>query len=103
VAEGVYLSTMCREVPQAPIDPNATPNGLMRKLVGASREPAAFSRVCGIWNVEAAHSTIEGRDNACKWMLENSQAAEEIRVLLVARRKAENAKLGAPPAESAAA
>jgi pimeloyl-ACP methyl ester carboxylesterase len=59
VAEGVYLSTMCREVPQAPIDPNATPSGLMRKLVGASREPAAFSRVCGIWNVEAAHSTIE--------------------------------------------
>jgi len=29
-------------------------------------------------------------------MLENPQAAEEIRTLLIARRKAENAKLGAP-------
>jgi RecA/RadA recombinase len=37
------------------------------------------------------------------WMIENPQAAEEIRALLVARRKAENAKLGAPPAEAAAA
>jgi recombination protein RecA len=45
----------------------------------------------------------QGRDNACKWMVENPQAAEEIRGLLVARRKAENAKLGAPPAEAAAA
>ena len=45
----------------------------------------------------------QGRDNACRWMLENPQAAEEIRALLVARRKAENAKLGAPPAEAAAA
>jgi recombination protein RecA len=45
----------------------------------------------------------QGRDNACKWMLENPQAAEEIRALLVARRKAENAKLGAPQAEAAAA
>ena len=38
----------------------------------------------------------QGRDNACKWMLENPQAAEEIRTLLIARRKAEYAKLGAP-------
>ena len=45
----------------------------------------------------------QGRDNACKWMVENPQAAEEIRALLVARRKAENAKLGAPQAEAAAA
>jgi recombination protein RecA len=45
----------------------------------------------------------QGRDNACKWMIENPQAAEEIRALLVARRKAENAKLGAPVAEAAAA
>jgi recombination protein RecA len=45
----------------------------------------------------------QGRDNACKWMVENPQAAEEIRAQLVARRKAENAKLGAPPAEVAAA
>ena len=45
----------------------------------------------------------QGRDNACKWMLENPKAAEEIRALLVDRRKAENAKLGAPLAEAAAA
>ena len=45
----------------------------------------------------------QGRDNACKWMLENPKAAEEIRSLLVARRKAENAKLNAPVAEVAAA
>jgi hypothetical protein len=36
-------------------------------------------------------------------MVENPQAAAEIRALLVERRKAENAKLGAPPAEAAAA
>jgi recombination protein RecA len=45
----------------------------------------------------------QGRENACKWMVENPQTAEEIRALLVARRKAENAKLGAPVAEAAAA
>jgi recombination protein RecA len=45
----------------------------------------------------------QGRENACKWMLENPQAAEEIRALLVERRKAENAKLGAPVPEAAAA
>jgi recombination protein RecA len=45
----------------------------------------------------------QGRDNACKWMLENPKTAEEIRALLVDRRKAENAKLGAPVAEAAAA
>ena len=31
----------------------------------------------------------QGRDNACKWMLENPQAAEEIRALLVDKRKDE--------------
>jgi recombination protein RecA len=33
----------------------------------------------------------QGRENACAWMLENPQAAQEIRTLLVERRKAENA------------
>jgi recombination protein RecA len=33
----------------------------------------------------------QGRENACQWMLENPKAAEEIRTLLVERRKAENA------------
>jgi recombination protein RecA len=33
----------------------------------------------------------QGRDNACVWMQENPKAAEEIRTLLVERRKAENA------------
>jgi hypothetical protein len=34
-------------------------------------------------------------------MLENPKTAEEIRALLVDKRKAENAKLGAPPPETA--
>jgi recombination protein RecA len=33
----------------------------------------------------------QGRENACAWMQENPKAAEEIRTLLVERRKAENA------------
>ncbi|HET6280206.1 MAG TPA: recombinase RecA [Polyangia bacterium] len=49
----------------------------------------------------------QGRDNACKWMTENPQAAEEMRALLVEKRKAENATLtgsAAPqPAASVAA
>jgi recombination protein RecA len=44
----------------------------------------------------------QGRDNACKWMLENPNAAEEIRAVLVSKRKAENATLGAPVPEAAA-
>jgi recombination protein RecA len=33
----------------------------------------------------------QGRENACAWMLENPKAAQEIRALLVERRKTENA------------
>jgi len=33
----------------------------------------------------------QGRENACKWMVENPKAAEEMRGLLVEKRKAENA------------
>jgi recombination protein RecA len=33
----------------------------------------------------------QGRENACQWMQENPKAAQEIRTLLVERRKAENA------------
>jgi recombination protein RecA len=33
----------------------------------------------------------QGRENACKWMQENPKVAQEIRTLLVERRKAENA------------
>jgi recombination protein RecA len=32
----------------------------------------------------------QGRESACRWMLENPRVAEEIRALLVERRKAEN-------------
>ena len=35
----------------------------------------------------------QGRENACRWMLENPLAAEEMRGLLIERRKAENAGL----------
>jgi recombination protein RecA len=44
----------------------------------------------------------QGRDNACQWMQENPKAAEEIRTLLVERRKAENAAPAATPAQPAA-
>jgi recombination protein RecA len=33
----------------------------------------------------------QGRDNACRWLVENPGAAEEMRTVLVERRKAENA------------
>jgi recombination protein RecA len=33
----------------------------------------------------------QGRENACQWMQENPKAAQEIRTLLVERRKSENA------------
>jgi recombination protein RecA len=33
----------------------------------------------------------QGRENACQWMQENPKAAQEIRAVLVERRKAENA------------
>ena len=32
----------------------------------------------------------QGRDSACRWVLDNPRAADEIRTLLVERRKAEN-------------
>jgi recombination protein RecA len=50
----------------------------------------------------------QGRDNACAWMQENPKAAQEIRTLLVERRKAENAApasgsaLNADPSAAAA-
>ena len=40
----------------------------------------------------------QGRENACQWMQEHPEAAQEIRTLLVERRKAENA---APASRSA--
>jgi recombination protein RecA len=45
----------------------------------------------------------QGREAACKWMAENARAAEEIRAVLVAKRKAENAQLGSVPVEASAA
>ena len=44
----------------------------------------------------------QGRENACAWMLENPKAAQEIRTLLVERRKAENAAPAAATAASSA-
>jgi recombination protein RecA len=45
----------------------------------------------------------QGRENACKWMTENPKAADEVRTLLVTKRKAENARLGMPVEASAVA
>src|SRR6185369_3166189 len=46
----------------------------------------------------------QGRDNACRWMVENPSAGEEMRARLVEKRKAENAALtaAAPPIVAAA-
>jgi recombination protein RecA len=46
----------------------------------------------------------QGRDNACKWLMENPKVAEELRTQLIERRKAENAGLNtvAPPVAAAA-
>jgi recombination protein RecA len=43
----------------------------------------------------------QGRENACKWMAENPKVAEELRALLVEKRKAENAGATAAPAHIA--
>jgi recombination protein RecA len=40
----------------------------------------------------------QGRENACKWMTENLGPAEQIRTLLIEKRKAENARTGAAAA-----
>jgi recombination protein RecA len=45
----------------------------------------------------------QGRENACQWMQENPNAAQEIRTLLVERRKAENAAPASNADPSAAA
>ena len=45
----------------------------------------------------------QGREAACKWLIENSTAAEEMRAVLVQRRKVENAGTGAAPSAVAAA
>jgi recombination protein RecA len=45
----------------------------------------------------------QGRDNACKWMLENSKAAEEMRARLIEMRKAENAGVPVTVAATGAA
>jgi recombination protein RecA len=43
----------------------------------------------------------QGRETACKWVSENPKAAEEMRALLVEKRKAENAGPSGAPAASA--
>jgi recombination protein RecA len=45
----------------------------------------------------------QGRDNACKWIAENPKVAEEMRTLLVDRRKAENAGPASAPMMNGAA
>jgi recombination protein RecA len=45
----------------------------------------------------------QGRENACKWLVENPQVGEQIRALLVEKRKAENAAVGTAAAPAAVA
>jgi recombination protein RecA len=45
----------------------------------------------------------QGREAACKWLVENPNVAEEMRAVLVAKRKAENAGMGAAAPVAAAA
>jgi recombination protein RecA len=44
----------------------------------------------------------QGRENACHWVQENPKAAQEIRTLLVERRKAQNAAPASGSASNAA-
>jgi recombination protein RecA len=44
----------------------------------------------------------QGRDKACAYVAEHPELATEVRALLLAARKAENAALGAPPAAAPA-
>jgi recombination protein RecA len=48
------------------------------------------------WNGERV---AQGREAACKWIAERSDLADEMRRQLVAKRKAENAAVGAPASE----
>ncbi|MFL5307214.1 MAG: recombinase RecA [Polyangia bacterium] len=45
----------------------------------------------------------QGRDKACAYVAEHPEVGAEVRTLLLAARKAENAALGAPPAAAQAA
>ena len=63
----------------------------------------------GLIDKSGAHYTFrgeriaQGRDAACRWMQENPKAAEEIRALLVEKRKADDARIGEPTAQAPAA
>jgi recombination protein RecA len=45
----------------------------------------------------------QGRETACKWLMENPQVAEEMRTVLIDKRKAENAALTVAPQPPVAA
>ncbi len=44
----------------------------------------------------------QGRDKACQYMAERPALVDELRAKLVEQRKAENARLGAPPVTASA-
>jgi len=67
---------------------------------------AGFMEKSGAFYSYAGERIAQGRDKACRFLAENPAIACELREKLVAKRKAENASLGAPVAaagESAAA
>jgi recombination protein RecA len=71
------------------------------EIVDLASEAAVLEK-SGAYYAWKGERIAQGREAACKWMMENPRTADEIRALLVARRKAENAQLGGPPAEVSA-
>jgi recombination protein RecA len=73
------------------------------ELLDLAAEAGAVEK-SGAYYSYRAERIGQGRDNACRWLHDNPVAAEELRAVLVERRKAENAlltsvtPLGAPAA-----
>jgi recombination protein RecA len=77
------------------------------EIVDLASEAGALEK-SGAYYSWKGERIAQGRDNACRWMLENPAAVQEIRSTLVEARKAENAGLtatilGAGAASAAAA
>lgn len=52
VADGVYLSVACREIPRGNVDPASLLDPFLRKLAEAAYAPAAFQRLCSGWGLQ---------------------------------------------------
>jgi recombination protein RecA len=70
--------------------------------VSATGEVVDLASEAGLLEKSGAHYAwngeriAQGRDKACQYMAEHPELMDELRTKLVALRKAENARLGAP-------